>query len=158
MCCSVYISLWSVTCSLKCCNTRHKFNVNSFCSTTGAVRGGKICYANTDEGSWNANTNYNYEFTPPHNSTYMFFGSYAHHAVGSITEGIRVSIVLFYQPKIRFKLLIYMWGKKTMQCPDCYKLSSNRKSLLQHRLSCLKQVSFNRFKEENWNFDPSKES
>ena len=127
---------------------------------TGDVIGGDITYASNDEGIYASETNgrRNYGFGPPHNSCYMFFGSYTHHAVSRVVQGTRVVILFLYQPRIRFHYLIFMFGKRPEQCPGCFRLFKTRQSLREHVQDiCSGQVIFNRFKEDGYMFDPKKE-
>ena len=64
-----------------------------------------------------------------------------------VLSGTRIAMVFFFQPRINFKLLVYVWGRKPEQCPDCYRLFGLRKDLYRHqRECCLKAIAFDRFK------------
>jgi hypothetical protein len=126
----------------------------------GHVNGGSVTYASNDEGIYASKTNgrRNYRLTPPHNSCYMFFGSYTHHAVSRVVEGTRIAIIFFYQPHIRFHELIFLFGKQHEQCPGCFGIFKTRAKLRFHvKNNCNGKVLFNRFKEKRYNFNPEKE-
>ncbi len=143
MCCCIHGSLRWVSALLELKNY-----VRAVTYVIGDVKGGEVTYSNSDDGLWSKHSNYNHKFKPPHNSCYMFFGSFVQHAVSSVKSGTRISIVFFFQPKISFKLLVYMWGKKPEQCPSCYRLFSERKNLLRHRRDwCTETIAFDRFKQ-----------
>ncbi len=132
----------------------------SFVKMTGNVNGGCVSYSNNDDGVYASERNgrYNYGFTPPHNSCYMFFGSYTHHAVSRVIEGTRLAFVFFYQPHIRFHELIFKFGRQPEQCPCCFGLFENRQYLRFHVQNvCEGRVLFNRFKEKGYRFNPEKE-
>jgi hypothetical protein len=131
-----------------------------FFITTGEVDGGWVSYSSYDNGYYSRlHHTLNTKFIPPHDSFYMIFGSYAQHAVSRVSKGTRISLVFFYQPQIRFHLLIFKWGMKTEQCPMCFSLFESRETLRQHfiRGCCEGKVSFNRFKEKKYQFNPDKE-
>jgi hypothetical protein len=91
--------------------------------------GANLRYASSDAGTFDQNERNGRDFSPEDNSIYCFPGSHVFYKIGGLTQGVRISIVLFLTWKdITDAQIVMYWTMKEFVCDCCLHTFKTTKS------------------------------